>query len=430
MGNGQLRNSHCASRIVLAIKSGFVRPAFLAWLAIVAILLSRASAEDRIVVLGADPITAEIKAIGGDGQIELTDSAATLSLPDVRRIERPIDTKPAASEPVTVHLLGGGTLFGTEVTTGDESFTLKWAHGDELKLPLELVRGIEFAPAAPMKVAPSAAAGFKKSLSAIGGELDQLLVIDGQGGVQSLSGILEQVAASQVSFVWQDESRQIARDRVYGIIIAALGDPPDRAGRCEIALSDGSSLWAKVVRLTDGELVVEPAEDSEVRLPWGSVARLTVRSDRLVFLSDIEPLTASQQPVVTFARPYRRDLNIEGSRLSLRGKVYEKGLGVHSRSELVYANEGFDLLAATIGIDDRAGGRGDCEFVVLADGKELLRERLTGSDAPRDVQVDVSGATQITLLVEIGGDLDLADHADWCDARLIKAPAAAPAADE
>ena len=73
-----------------------------------------------------------------------------------------------------------------------------------------------------------------------------------------------------------------------------------------------------------------------------------------------------------------------------------------------------------IGIDDETNGRGDCIFLVLGDGKELFRARVTGTDEPRRIGVDIRGVRQVTLVVEPGEDLDLADHADWCDARMLK----------
>jgi len=110
-----------------------------------------------------------------------------------------------------------------------------------------------------------------------------------------------------------------------------------------------------------------------------------------------------------------------GKPLTLGGRVYEKGLGVHARSSLTFASEKkWDVLAATIGLDAAAGGKGDCVFVVLVDGQPLLTQRVKGKDPPQDIQVPISGREQITLVVEPGEGLDLADHADWCDARFLK----------
>ena len=68
----------------------------------------------------------------------------------------------------------------------------------------------------------------------------------------------------------------------------------------------------------------------------------------------------------------------------------------------------------------QTGGKGDCVFSVLGDGQSMLTQRIKGNDPPQDLKVDISRYEQITLLVEPGEGLDLADHANWCDVRFIK----------
>jgi hypothetical protein len=127
------------------------------------------------------------------------------------------------------------------------------------------------------------------------------------------------------------------------------------------------------------------------------------------------------EPTVTLAMPWQRDRSVSGKPLLMSGRAYEKGLGVHARNLLRYDIGGqFDAFAATIGLDAAAEGRGDCVFVVRADGRELLRQRVRGQETPREIKLDVRGARQLTLLVEPGEDLDLADHANWANARLMK----------
>jgi hypothetical protein len=56
----------------------------------------------------------------------------------------------------------------------------------------------------------------------------------------------------------------------------------------------------------------------------------------------------------------------------------------------------------------------------MGDGKELLRERKKGSDPAREIKLDVAGVKLLSLIVEPGEDLDLADLADWADARVLR----------
>jgi hypothetical protein len=232
-------------------------------------------------------------------------------------------------------------------------------------------------------------------------------------------GGLVRIAEKHIGFQWNDEERKVGRDRVYGVVFAQFGDAPDLAGQCRVLLKDGSSLWGAVTGLRDGKLALRPAEGVDVRLPWNAVTRLDVRSTKMAFLSDLDPIDVVQEALVTYVGPWRRDLNVVGGPLTLGKTVYEKGLGIHARCELTYALGGrYDVFAAVIGLDASALGRGDCVFRVEADGKELFTRRMRGTDRPKPVRLEIAGSQRLTLIVDYGEDLDLADRANWADARV------------
>jgi hypothetical protein len=109
--------------------------------------------------------------------------------------------------------------------------------------------------------------------------------------------------------------------------------------------------------------------------------------------------------------------------LKLRGVEFPKGLGVHSKSSVTYRLDGkFRRFRAVIGIDDDAAGAGSAEFEVLLDGKSIYRSGvLTGTSPAAAIErLDVSGARLMTLRVDYATLADIQDHADWCEAVLIK----------
>jgi hypothetical protein len=173
--------------------------------------------------------------------------------------------------------------------------------------------------------------------------------------------------------------------------------------------------------MTGGALRLAIAEKAAVIVPWADVRRVSIFSSRLVYVSDLEPVEVAEQPVVTFPKPWRRDRSVDGGTLTVGGRTFAEGIGVKPRSELTFAvDDRYELLTATVGIDAEAAGRGDCEFVVLGDGRELARKQVSSTGGPQDVKVDVRGVRRLTLLVEPGRNLDLGDHADWCDPCLIR----------
>lgn len=129
--------------------------------------------------------------------------------------------------------------------------------------------------------------------------------------------------------------------------------------------------------------------------------------------------------------PVERDLSngenapADGGPLRLGDTTYDKGLGVHARSEVtVDLNGAYDRFAAHAGIDEEKPDKGSVLFEVLGDGRVLARSGVLGpTDEPYAFDVDVSGVRQLTLRVTDGGDGIDSDHADWADARLVEKPA-------
>ena len=77
-------------------------------------------------------------------------------------------------------------------------------------------------------------------------------------------------------------------------------------------------------------------------------------------------------------------------------------------------------MVATVGIDAETEGRGDCVMRVEGDGIALWSQRIRGDDNAVEIDVDISGIREVALIVDPGEQFDLADHADWAEARFLK----------
>jgi hypothetical protein len=112
----------------------------------------------------------------------------------------------------------------------------------------------------------------------------------------------------------------------------------------------------------------------------------------------------------------------------LNGVTYTKGLGAHANSRIDYALEGSaSRFQADVGVDDEAGTTGSVRFQVWADGVKLFESGIMRTNSvTQTVDVDVSGKTNLTLIVTDAGDGNSDDHADWASARLIATPNVAP----
>lgn len=112
----------------------------------------------------------------------------------------------------------------------------------------------------------------------------------------------------------------------------------------------------------------------------------------------------------------------DGQTITLNGVAYDKGLGVHANSEIVYdLGGGFSSFVADVGVDDETGPNGTVIFRVYADGV-LLHDsgEVSGASPTQSINVSVAGAQELRLVVDYAGDNLLWDHADWAGARLVR----------
>ncbi|GAB2591350.1 hypothetical protein GCM10027168_25820 [Streptomyces capparidis] len=156
----------------------------------------------------------------------------------------------------------------------------------------------------------------------------------------------------------------------------------------------------------------------------GETVRVSVSPPGVDYVSDL-PFTAQRNGW----GPVERDMSNgetgdgDGGPLRVGGTTYDKGLGVHAASEVTVAlNGAYRRFTARVGVDDEVSRPGTVVFEVLADGELLARTGvLSLGDEAAVVDVDVTGAGELTLRVTDGGDGVDSDHADWADARLLQA---------
>ncbi len=111
----------------------------------------------------------------------------------------------------------------------------------------------------------------------------------------------------------------------------------------------------------------------------------------------------------------------DGRAIILNGVTYQKGLGSHSMSEIVYSiPSGCAQFFAAVGVDDEVGSQGRVQFQVWADSDLLFQSAaLTGDSASISIAVTLAGQNQLRLVVTDGGDGPAFDHADWAGARFL-----------
>ncbi len=285
-----------------------------------------------------------------------------------------------------------------------------------LKLPLDSLAGIVF------RAPPNAQ------------ELDALLdrINEGQGrrdraildNGDEVSGLIESLSGEKLAIKGDLGRVEVVMQRVVAVIFnPALRQPAAaRTGAAWTGLSDGTRLLAARMTLNNGELELTELGGATWKAKAKDLVFLMPQSDRAVFLSDVRPDEYRFLPYFEMKWPYRTDRNVTGGQLRSGGRLYLKGLGVHSAARLSYKlDRPWSRFQAEIGIDDSTGGRASVGFRIFVDGKmKFASAAVRGGMSPQPVSVDLSGAKQLDLVVDYGEAGDVLDHADWLNARLVK----------
>jgi len=149
--------------------------------------------------------------------------------------------------------------------------------------------------------------------------------------------------------------------------------------------------------------------------PFKETKKPKVHFEHLL-LSGLRPISGQQ----AWGEP-ALDVAVGGGEISIGGKEFASGFGVHALSTLVYSlSEKYRRFTAEVGLtDDVAPGSGSVVFEVYADSTLLYRSPVMASGMSA-IPVDVSLAGKKTLRLQVldAGDGNDFDHAAWGNPRL------------
>jgi hypothetical protein len=109
--------------------------------------------------------------------------------------------------------------------------------------------------------------------------------------------------------------------------------------------------------------------------------------------------------------------NVVGSPLQVGTVTYGNGIGTFARSLMEFPINGqFRRFTAKAGEDAVTEGRCSVVFEVYGYGQKLWSSpTLTGLDALKEIDLDVTGVQRLRLMVTDANDGNKFDVADWCE---------------
>lgn len=401
------------------------------WLAVA--VAAWAGGEVEVNSLGAGKLTGSLQELTAEAAVVRTASGdQRLELKNVLSMSV-VGAKPAEPRSGTVVELIDGSQFVAEgLTASRGTARMTIGGGATLECRTRTIKSLRFTSTADLD-----AAWREQSERKITG--DTLVIrkpVKGDNGettgwvLDSQEGISQEITADVVQFEIDGDRIPVKREKLEGLLFfqPLARELPDAVGR---VIDVWGGRWnAKAVRLAGEKVEVETAAGSVLALPLDQIRQFDFSSGNTVYLSDLEPDSVEWAPFVEsrtaaarLTRLYqpRRDQAFAGGKLLLGGQSYDKGLSIHSRTTMVYrVPKNFKRLLATVGIDDRVRETGHVQLVVSGDGRVLFDRPISGKDAPLELDLDLTGVRRVTVLVDYGEGLDIADHLNLVNARITK----------
>ena len=249
--------------------------------------------------------------------------------------------------------------------------------------------------------------------------VEEALFVRAGGGYDILAGTLHQFGELGVRFQPDGNAapKWFGSGDFLGLVFSAVPPPPPSpvwmltrtAERFALQAPAATEAGFRGKLLGDAEVLVSPAD----------VACLSF-GEGVVFASDLEPKAVDESGCEgEVVLPWQRDRSVVGGPLVAFGRAHGKGLGVHSRSRLVFTvPAGCERFWTRVGLDDcvlQLPMQPAAVARVVHNGKVVFRaDDLRAGQAPRDCgMLAVAPGDEIALEVDFGKGRDLGDRVDW-----------------
>lgn len=391
---------------------------------------ARSGAEPRLVLESLDgEVTRRAADAGAISSLEAAGAAFIRfeGLPEIAgAAEIPVEDR------ASLELVGGDRITAAVRGGAGDTLELELVGGARLSLTVDAIRSLVFPARIPDSVTESPSAGE---------DGDRLYLVAGNA-LDRAVGFVDAFGAEAVTF---EDARLGARDfpwaRVAALFITPLeeefrapGEEDDAGERVSVSIAGGGRLSGELVEVTgpiEGVSLVIGGQ-SEVRLPGAVCREVALDDGSFAFLSDLTPAEDGAASLfgdeIGFRWPPRVDRDCKGGPLTVGGRLYDRGVGVHAPSRLVWQLEAgrWAELRLACGVDDSGQSpsdssvRGTVVFRVRGDGEVLWESGVhrAGAAAFRPAPLDVSGVKELVLEADPAGDFVL-DRANWLRPLLV-----------
>lgn len=360
-------------------------------------------------------LSGRVESIDLDGRITLYDpeleETVGAEMADVVRIEFR-DARPADCDAI-VQLVDGDRLCGTLVEGSADAVVIRNPAIGRVVVPLERLRWFQSRLAADVR--------WRSRATAIDadneGLLDVVLLVNGD----RVSGLIAEMAPDGVDIEVDGHVQKVPLDRVVALRLAG-GEAEESSGlHAGLTFVDGSQVTVSELWYGGESGLRGVYHGHSLVTDAGRLVRVNVLGGRWTPLTSLTPVY-EHVAMLSTSWPYRINRNVLGEPLRVEGRTFDAGLGVHSRSALVYELDGaYSEFVTRFGLDDSAGPLADVEVVIRVDGRTAFQKRVAAPAALHDaVRVPVKDARRLELLVDFGANGALQDRFNWIEPGLVR----------
>lgn len=376
-------------------------------------------------------LSGELRALSVEQvQIETPDGEKTVSADRLMSVAFP-KTASAKSRgrKIVVTLVDGSRIVVRNYQVkGEEAQLLVARKSSAIKVPTRDVNSVRFSGD------PGSLNEAWKQLQEKPSDSDRLVIAKGDS-LDYHAGSLGEVTDSRVVFTLDGDSLKIKRKKIFGITYyhSAGRVLPKQLGR--LVTSNGNR-WSFVTIEMDGEnFKLKTPTGLKISLSISKIKRINFAEGKIVYLSDMKPESIVWTPYLAMKGQVEKDevesratlfspkfnKSFQAGPLILDGKQYSKGLAIHSRSVITYQlGKKYGRLTATTGIADRVRPQGHVQLKIEADGRTLFDREISGTEAALPIDLDLAQADRLTITVDYGKKIDIADRLILGDAKVME----------
>ena len=370
----------------------------------------------------------ELMAIAADGAVTLSPPVpGVIKLDDLVSWGAPAEL---VESPVIV-LVGGGILAqpqrGATAAIAEETLRLSSSRLGALAIPLELVRGTIFRLPANRQQRDRLV--FELLQGDERREGDRLRLENGDRVTGTVLALGEKGERRECELKTPGGTVQLDVARIESVQFdpSLLAAVPRSTSVALVGLADGSRFEVTHLELTNETVTFAPRAGlgkpgEKWQAPRSALVFVQPLRGGVRYLSDLPVDSYKHIPYLTQSWPYELDRNVIGTQLRAGGRLYAKGIGMHSAARLTFSlDDEYAKFEASLAIDDHTTGRGHVTCRVFVDGEERYQSGpIQGGAAPLPLSVEIRGGKLLSLIVDFGDGGDTLDRVDWLDARLVK----------